>query len=249
MSRIPYVHLTGTSLADVPLGGAVDLDPEQRRHLHRVLRLQAGAEVVVADGVGREAAATLGVNTIVVVGPVVAQPRPSPRLHLVQALAKGRKVDDVVRSATELGVDRITLVDAERSVLRVAQDKVDRLRGRWEAVAKAAAEQACRPWLPEVRGPLPLAAWVDALPAGAVGVVGDPASGRSLRSALDGVDVAAVDELLAVVGPEGGLTDAEVRRLGEAGIAAVSLGEAVLRTEHAGHALCAVLSYHLGRMG
>lgn len=230
----------------MPAGATLALDEDQRRHLHRVLRLPAGADVVVADGEGREAAATLGVNSVVVVGPVVARPVPSTRLHLVQALAKGRKVDDVVRAATELGVDRLTVVGTRRSVLRVTPDKAPRLRERWESVARAAAEQARRPWLPQVAGPVDLATWADGLGEGVVGVVGDPAATTTLREVLSALPPAA--ELVAVVGPEGGLEDEEVALLAGVGILPASMGEFVLRTEHAGHALCAVLGFHLGRM-
>ncbi len=248
MSLVPYVHLPLGSLRDVPAGAALPLDPDQRRHLHRALRLQAGAEVVVADGEGRESPATLGVNTVVVTGPVLLHPPAAPRLHLVQALAKGRKVDEVVRSATELGVDRISVVASARSVLKVAEDKADRLVERWRAVARAAAEQARRPWLPEVEGPAPFDAWLAGLESRVAGVVGHPAAEHPLREVLAEVDLASTGELLAVVGPEGGFTDEEVEALARAGIPAARLGGSVLRTEHAGHALCAVLAFHLGRM-
>lgn len=249
MSLVPYVHVELGSLADVPVGATLPLGDEQRRHLHRALRLQAGAEVVVADGEGRETPATLGVNTVVVTGPVVQHLPPPNRLHLVQALAKGRKVDDVVRSATELGVDRLTVVGSARSVVRPPADKRERLRLRWEAVARAAAEQSRRPWLPVIDGPLDLDAWLEGRESRFVGVVGHPGAERPLQAVLADVDLRPDEELLAVVGPEGGFTDDEVARLERAGLAPTSLGDFVLRTEHAGHALCAVLAFYLGRMG
>ncbi len=249
MSLVPYLPLPLGSLQDVPAGAALTLDDDQRGHLHRVLRLQAGAEIVVADGAGRETAAVLGVGTVVVTGPVVEHDPPGPRLHLVQAMAKGRKVDEVVRSATELGVDRITVLTSARSVLKPPASKAHRLLGRWESVARAAAEQARRPWLPVLEGPMTFDAWVAGQTTPLTGVVGHPGAQDPLQAVLASVELPTEGELVAAVGPEGGFTDDEVKRLGEVGLQAVSLGDFVLRTEHAGHALCAVLAFYLGRMG
>ncbi len=248
VSLIPYVHVETGALAGAPQGAVIDLPADARERLHRVLRLQAGAPIMVADGEGRESAAVLGVGTAVLEGPQSVQAAPRPRLHLVQAMAKGRKVDDVVRSATELGVDRITLVGASRSEVRPAADKRDRLTARWRAIAHAASEQSRRPFVPEVNGPLPLGDVVSAVPEDGVGLAAHPGSQGRLRDVLGTFDVRASSELVIFIGPEGGWADDELVTFEHAGLHLVALGPSVLRTEHAGHAVCAVAAYELGRM-
>lgn len=248
MSLRPYVHLEPGSLRGVPEGGVVDLPDEARSHLERVLRLQAGAPLVVADGRGREAAAILGVGQVVIDGVVIEHPPARPELRLVQALGKGRKADDVVRSATELGVDSVVLVASQRSVTKPAAGREARLTARWRSIAVAAAEQSRRPHLPEVWGPVALADEVSAWPDDAVGVIAHPAADFGLRRQLESLDLAEAGVVTAAIGPEGGWTDQEVRLLESAGLLAARLGPSVLRTEHAGHALCAILAFELGRM-
>lgn len=248
MSLTPYVHLALGALVDAGPGDHVDLPDEARGHLERVLRLRAGADLVVADGQGREATAHLAGPSAELVGAVVHHPAPDRDLHLVQALAKGRKTDDIVRSATELGVDRITLVASQRSVTKVDASKQARAADRWRSVARAAAEQSRRPWLPVVEGPVSVDALVASWTAPITGVIGHPAAKGSITPLLGDIASMGDCQVVAAIGPEGGWDDGEVAALETAGLIAVRLGPSVLRTEHAGHALCAILAFVLGRL-
>jgi len=240
VSLTPYVHL------DVPLGGAeadthLALAERDRHHLTRVLRLGPGASVVVADGQGVSAPATLADGDLVLTAGATASPPPRPRLVLAQALPKGRKLDDVLRLATELGVDEVRVLATARSVPEIAPAKRERVQQRWDAVVRAASEQARRPWRPPVVGPVPL----DRLGRDDELLLLAHPGAPALPTVGD--EVAAASAIVLGVGPEGGFTDDEVADALARGALAIGLGPTVLRTEHAGAAGLAVLAAGTGR--
>ena len=167
-----------------------------------------------------------------------AEPAPSPRLTLVQALAKGDRGELAVELATEVGVDAVLPWSAARCVVRWDGDRGSKALERWRSTAREAAKQARRAWFPEVGEPV-TTAQVAALP-GTVLVLHEAAS-----VPLTSVDL--TGDLVLVVGPEGGLTDEELQVLSAAGATAVRLGETVLRTSTAGAAALAVVSSRTGR--
>lgn len=241
----PFVYVESLG-SDV---GTVELDRDADHHLRTVLRLDRGAGLTVSDGHGGHAPAELGApGRARLTGAVVTEPAPPVSLHAVQALAKGRKVDEVVRALTELGVDRITVVAAARSVVRLGPAKAEKARRRWLAVARAAGAQARRVHLPVVEGPHELDRLHPGQPAPRTGVVADPSAVQPLREALAGAPWDR-DEVVFAVGPEGGWTADELGVLTAAGLGRATLGAPVLRTEHAGLALGAILTFTLGRMG
>lgn len=242
MSLTPYVHL------DQPLGGApagtiLSLPDDTEHHLRRVLRLADGAAIEVADGCGGHAPATVTPQGLVLSAAAVEEPSPSPRLRLGQGLATGRKVDDVVRQATELGVDDLEVLATVRSTNRPRGSKAQRMLDRWEAIARAASEQARRPTRPRVQGPGPLAT---SLPSDELTLVAHP-GGPGLDGVLAGTDLSGLAGVRVLIGPEGGFDDQELATLDAAGAQAVGLGPSVLRTEHAGAAALAVIAARLGR--
>ena len=240
MSLRPYVHLD-RPLAGSTAGTWVPLDEVARHHLTTVLRLTPGARIEVADGRGASAPARLDTDAVELLADAVDSAPARPRLELAQALAKGRRFDEVVRQATELGVDGIRPVAADRSVSRLGADRAERARQRWRSVARAAAEQARRPTRPELALPCPVGE-LDV--SGAQVLVAHP--GAPALPEVVG-DARGVECLMLVVGPEGGWTDAELDTLVERGGLLVGLGPTVLRTEHAGAAGLAVLAAQLGR--
>ena len=146
---------------------------------------------------------------------------------------------------TELDVDRIVPVEAERSVVRLEGPKRAKAGERWRSVARSAVEQARRPWLPTVEDPTTL----DAVPAadgGTLLLVAHLGARTGLATALtDGTP----DRVVVAIGPEGGWSDGEVAALLDRGGIGVHLGDAVLRTEHAATVAVAVVAAAAGRMG
>ena len=215
---------------DLPeAGGVVTLAEAPSRHV-RVLRLREGDQVVLFDGKGRAAPARLesvGDEVVCQAERPQASETKRARVVLLLAVPKGSKLEDCVRMATELGVDEVALMLTDRTVprwdRRRERSRVDRLT----RIASEAAAQCERNDVPVIRGPQPCAAWLDAMPGNAAGVL----FGARAQGALtfDGTP----EQVWCAVGPEGGFTDAEIASFEEAGFAVASLGTWVLRVETA----------------
>ncbi len=199
---------------------APELDPAAAHHLRRVLRLRDGAPLTIGDGRGRWRAAALAGDGVEPRGPLEEAPTPAPALTVGFALVKGDKPELVVQKLTEVGVDRIVLLRAARSVVRWDEAKAAKAVERLRLVALAAAAQCHRPHLPEVAGVADLGVFAGAAGAGAVGGV-----------ALAGRDGAPLDDrhTTLLVGPEGGWAPDEL----DLGLPVVRLGGNVLRAETA----------------
>lgn len=217
--------------------GPRSLSPDVSHYLCRVLRLREGSRFVAFDPVAHtEADAVLETcSTEAAVArfgelraPSVAATTP---LVLVYALAKGDKVDAVVRDATELGTTNILLCRTARSVVKADDARANAKLDRFRRIAEQAARQSGRSDPPDIQGVLD---WPSALahaasltgPRYCLDVRATVSLGATLASALAGGDGVAF-----AVGPEGGLTDREIEEAQAAGFALASLGRFVLRTE------------------
>ncbi len=215
------------------------LGPEARRYLADVLRLAPGTGIEVFDGRGGRYAATIDAGfESVHLGPREVSPAPGVEIALLVALAKGEKMDLVVQKATELGVARVLPFEAERSVVRLEAAKGEERAGRWRRIAEEASRQCGRADVPEVRPPAPLSRALGDLAPGTRSFVFHPGGGL--------LDEAPAPALAAVVGPEGGLTDDEVRACEAAGARRASLGPRVLRAETAAIVAVALLQARFG---
>jgi 16S rRNA (uracil1498-N3)-methyltransferase len=216
------------------------LGPEARRYLADVLRLPPGAALEVFDGRGGRYRAEIEPGFEAVrLGPREDAPAAGLELALVVALAKGEKMDLVVQKATELGVARVLPFEAERSVVRLDPAKGEDRAERWRRIAAEAARQCGRADVPEVRSPSSLEAALASLAPGARAVVFHPGGGPLPGAPAGG-------SMAAVVGPEGGLADAEVRTCEAAGAIRAGLGPRVLRAETAAIVAVAVLQVRYG---
>jgi 16S rRNA (uracil1498-N3)-methyltransferase len=198
-----------------------ELDADDRHHLERVLRLRPGEEITVSDGRGGWRACRLG-PALEPLGAVVAEPRPSPEITVAFALVKGERPEWAVQKLTELGVDRILPFAAARSVVRWDGEQAVRQAARLRRVAREAAMQCRRTWLPEVEE----VTGFDEV-AGRPGAVLADRDGAA--PSLPGGPV--------LVGPEGGWSAEELAR----DLPRMALGDHVLRAETAAVAVAAVL--------
>jgi 16S rRNA (uracil1498-N3)-methyltransferase len=229
------------------------IEPDQRRvvladatlhHLRRVLRLEDGAALSVTDGEGRHASARLTADGAQLVSEVEVVQQRRPELVLVQALAKGRRLDDAVRAVCELGVDRIVPVIAERTQGRPGNEERTALRARWQALAVSALEQSRSDWLvriDEVRTSDDVLDRPDLTGQRLIAVPG----ARALPDLLEAVELTA--RVSVAIGPEGGWTPSELVRAGRAGWSEAGLGPSVLRAEHAGLVALSVIAARTGR--
>ena len=197
------------------------LRDDDRHHLSRVLRVRDGDALTVSDGRGRWRACRFGAE-LEPLGAVVADEQPSPALAVGFALVKGERPELVVQKLTELGIDRIVPFVAARSVVRWDDAKAARAHERLEAVAREAAMQSRRTWLPTVT---PVATFADVAVAGA-----------ALCESGGAPPSLATPTLL--VGPEGGWAPEELG----AGLPTVALGPTVLRAETAAIAAATLLT-------
>ncbi|GAA4962045.1 16S rRNA (uracil(1498)-N(3))-methyltransferase [Actinoplanes utahensis] len=233
----------------LPTGSYFTLDGPEGHHAATVQRLRSGEVLILADGRGGTARAevtAVGRGSVdVTVLSVAAEPAPDPRLTVVQGIAKGDRGELAVQAMTEVGVDEIVPWAASRSVAQWRGDRGLKARDKWAATAREAAKQARRSWLPVVSGePDCSTKQVTARLAdvAAAFVLHEEATERLATAALPDSG-----EIALVVGPEGGVADAELDAFREAGAVPVRLGDAVLRTSTAGVAALSVLSARLGR--
>ncbi|MEX0834589.1 MAG: RsmE family RNA methyltransferase [Nitriliruptor sp.] len=246
MSLAPYVHLD-EELAAARAGDRIALGADATHHLTRVLRLRPGARLVVADGRGGRATARFDEGAVVLHEDATVLPAARPALTVAQALPKGRKLDEVLRQVTELGVDRFVPVAAERSQVKLDAARAAKAVDRWGAIVRAASEQARRPWRPAVLDVTATADLSAVLDEGGRLLVAHLGAERSLVEVAR--DVTGAAGVTVAIGPEGGWSDDEVASLVGGGAEAVGLGPTVLRTEHAAAAAVAVLAAVTGRWG
>lgn len=210
-------------------------------------RIRAGERVDLTDGSGGLAECT--VRTVrtdgleLHVGQRRYEPRPAPRLVVVQALAKGDRSELAVELMTELGVDEIVPWAAQRSIATWRGDRAVTALHRWRATARAATKQSHRTWLPVVTQLSDTAAVIQRIGAAAAGVVLYEAATAALGTA----ELPAAGDLVMVVGPEGGIAPEELAAFTGAGALACRLGPSVVRTSTAGAAAIAAISPRLGR--
>ncbi|HYD39715.1 MAG TPA: 16S rRNA (uracil(1498)-N(3))-methyltransferase [Anaeromyxobacter sp.] len=219
--------------------GRAALTPEAIHYLRDVLRLAPGAALELFDGAGSLYAARIEDGFAGLALGERREARPALALWVLPALAKGEKMDLVVQKATELGATHLAPFAAERSIVRLEPEKAAARVERWRKIAAEAARQCGRADVPEVRAPARLQDALAAVPSGAARFVFHP-GGAPLPADLHPAAVA------AVVGPEGGLTEAEVAACEAAGARRASLGPRVLRAETAAVVATALLQARYG---
>jgi len=228
---------------DSPLTPDADvrLPDAAANHVGRVLRLRAGAAIMAFDGSGNdyrcEILSVKGDEVSVRVGPRSSGLPESPlRITLVQAISRGERMDWTLQKATELGVRTIVPVLSARSVVRLDDSQAEKKLRHWRAIVAGACEQCGRSVVPEIRQPQELSRYLASSAREGQRFVLSPTGPASLAGLTS---VGARVELL--IGPEGGLDDAELERAAASGYAPVRLGPRVLRTETAGIVALTVL--------
>jgi 16S rRNA (uracil1498-N3)-methyltransferase len=233
-------------------GTTMALPPGAARHA-QVRRVQPGDVLWLFDGSGHDWPArvlAVGRHSVdVALGdPVPGTPELPVAVTLALGMPANERMDTLVEKAVELGVAAVQPLLCERSVLRLAGERGERKREHWQAIAEAACEQSGRSQVPLVHPVVALPTWLRTLPP-----AGAAAAGGTLRTVLSlqpqagalphvaGLAAAAtpLTAVLALSGPEGGLTPDEEAAAVAAGFARVGLGPRVLRADTAPLALLA----------
>ena len=190
----------------------IGLDDDRAHHVFRVLRVRDGEVVTVTDGAGGWRTCRAVGGAIEADGPACRETGPSDPIRIAVAVPKRDRPEWIVQKLTELGVDEITLLHADRSVVRWDPDRADKHRRKLGRVMAEAVQQSRGVWLPTLVGPVEASSVLDDF------AVAEPGG----RAITDG------DRAVAV-GPEGGWSDAELAIAADR----VGLGDTVLRVETA----------------
>ncbi len=237
----------------LPTAGPFELTGPEGRHAATVRRTRVGEQLVLTDGAGGW---TVGTVTAVsrdrlsaVFGATHSEPSAQPAVTVVQALPKGDRSELAVDLATEAGADRLVPWSAERCVARWVGEKAARGEDRWRLVAREAAKQSRRVRFPQVE-PLSSTAQLTVriarlVAAGGLAVVLHESGVDSIAS----LPLHSAGEILLIVGPEGGISDAELGALTVAGARPVRLGPEVLRTSTAAAVALGALGVLTSRWG
>ena len=238
MSRPVYVQEFPTP----PTVGEVnELTGDEGRHAVSVKRTSVGEQIELVDGHGTRAVITVtgvsGKDRLVgVVDCVASEPAPRPTVTVVQALPKAARSELTVDLLTQAGADVIVPWQAGRSVANWGK-KQDKGLAKWRAAARAAAKQSRRSRIPEITpvgDQAAVAALIQAAPLALM--LHEDATGK-----ITDQPVAQVDSVVLIIGPEGGISPAELDAFTTAGAHPVRLGPEVLRTASAGMVALAAL--------
>ncbi len=238
--RIPRVFTHQALTPDTTLA----LAEPQSHYLSKVLRMQAGRELILFNGEGGEYSAEISEthkkHVDVLVKDFFPENRQSPlHLELAIGVSRGERMDWVLQKATELGVTKITPLITERTEVKLNNERADKKMEHWQQIIISACEQCQRNLLPELSEPKYFSDWVNTCDAELKFVLhhrdnqGFPENKTTQSVAL-------------LIGPEGGLDDNEITQAIEQHFSPLTLGPRVLRTETAPMAAISLVQYLWG---
>ncbi|MEX1221607.1 MAG: 16S rRNA (uracil(1498)-N(3))-methyltransferase [Idiomarina sp.] len=243
--RIPRIYQTQPLAADSP----ILLSDDAVQHVARVLRMQAGQQLELFNGDGHfYSAEIVSVDkrqVQVQIHQAQAVNNESPlAIHLGQGISRGDRMDFVLQKSVELGVASITPLFTERCGVKLSGDRLEKKQQQWQKIVIAACEQSGRAVVPQVHPAVSITQWF-AQASAAVRLTLDPYAPKALRE-LPLEAGARRTNIQLLIGPEGGLTDAEVEQAKHSDFLPVRLGPRVLRTETAALTALSVLQYEFG---
>ncbi len=240
-------------------GDTVEITGEDARHIAKVMRGKEGDTFIVSDGREREALVEIrsidqGVVTTAVVEMLAMTQEPRVKVTIAQSLPKGDKMETVIQKCTEIGAAAFVPFLSERTIVQYDAKKEEKRIVRWSKIAKEAAEQSHRNRVPEVGFPIHWKKLLASFSAyDAVYFCYEKEHGLQLRDAvkpwIEKTGAAADQQVLLIVGPEGGFSEEECRAAEEAGAVSIGLGRRILRCETAGMVALACILYESGEMG
>jgi len=225
------------------------------RHISKVLRMQPldKLQIVSDDGVSAVAEIASIDNERVYVRcleKLAESHEPRVKLVLAQGLAKGEKMDFIIQKAVEMGAYSVVPVAMEHSVVRLEGAKADKKVERWQKIAESAAKQSKRDIIPQVQPVQSMAQMLANNNLQTKIIAYECEDKVSLKTALQNAKaVGDMQELLLIIGPEGGISEHELALAKDAGAVPVSLGRRILRAETAGLVAISAIFYETGDLG
>lgn len=229
--------------AELNTGNTIELTESVFHHWVRVLRAKEQEQAIFFNGKGGEYRVTLTEinkkNAFVSVDHFEPADRTPPfKVVLGQVMSKGDRMDYAIQKATELGVTTIQLLTSERCEMRLKYDRDQKKIDHWQSVAIAACEQCGMNIVPNVLAPISLTDWVKSAQL--------PQSRFVLAPNKDQENVVlnSQPDLALLIGPEGGLSEAEIETANQNHFQSWCIGDRVLRTETAPVVALSILNYH-----
>lgn len=230
--------------AELTVNTQVALTETVFHHWVKVLRAQVGETAILFNGQGGEYQVTLVEVNKKTASVLVEQFNPDNRTaafiaQLGQVMSKGDRMDYAIQKAVELGVSEIQLLTSERCEMRLKYERDQKKLDHWQGIAIAACEQCGLNTVPKILPPLPLSQWLDS---------NLPTTKLVLAPNKDSVNVlsTATNHLALLIGPEGGLSEAEINAANAVGFVNWCIGARVLRTETAPVVALSILNHHFG---
>ena len=251
----PIFYISAEEYETLTPGASFELDGPEGKHA-LVKRMEVGESIDLGDGTGRRAVGTVHSLTdrgVIVRVEQLREEHTSPRIYLVQALAKDGRDLLAIETATELGVYGVLPWSADRSIVRWKGERAAKAHTKWQNTVTAAAKQSRRALIPEVYDLYSTADLVELIEevtgqGSAVFILHEQATERLSALARKLVEAENLpEEIYLLVGPEGGISDREVQLFTEAGAHLALLGDEVLRSSTAGSAAMCTLNVVLGR--
>jgi len=221
-------------------GNSIELDRPASNHLIKVLRLKNNYTFNLFNGEGMEFSAKLEVAGKRAIAHIQSADHTSIesdlKIHLLQGISKGERMDFAIQKSVELGVTDITPVITERTVVNLKDGRQQKKHQHWQSIAISACEQSGRSVLPRIN-PICEFSQIIQSDANSLKLLLDPLSESNIYNATPN------DNFEILIGPEGGLTDREISLAKEHDFLGIKMGPRILRTETA--ALAAITSVQL----
>jgi 16S rRNA (uracil1498-N3)-methyltransferase len=220
----------------------ITLNEKESHHAINVRRIALKEEVFVTNGKGLVASGfiTKLANPLEIkINEIFEFDAFSPRITVIQSLLKGERSDFAVELMTEVGVHRIIFWPANRSIAKIS-GKEEKALKRWRQISEAACKQSRRAWLPEIGYESNIEAIFDIIKENKISFLLEHDSENYL------IDQKLPEDVLFLVGPEGGFTEAEKNAFSNKGVQTVNIGDTVLRGSSAG-AVATALAINLNR--
>ena len=237
------------------------IDGEDVKHISKVLRYGQGDEIEVCDSNGHEYICRIeSIDKtridLSIVDEVDINRESRIRVSLYQGVPKSTKMEIILQKLTEAGVDEIVLVNTKRSVVNIKGDKADKKFDRWERIIYEAAKQCKRGMIPKLRGILSFKEALEDMGKNDINICPyEVEKSLGIKEALQTGQVKKIlenkDEVRVgiFIGPEGGFAEEENEMVKTAGIASVTMGPRIFRTETASIVATAITLYELGDIG
>ena len=237
------------------------IDGEDVKHISKVLRYGQGDEIEVCDSNGHEYICRIeSIDKmridLSIVNEVDINRESRIRVSLYQGVPKSTKMDIILQKLTEAGVDEIVLVNTKRSVVNIKGDRADKKFDRWGRIIYEAAKQCKRGLIPKLRGILSFKEALEDMGKNDINICPyEEEKSLGIKEALQTGQVKKIlenkDEVRVgiFIGPEGGFAEEENEMVKAAGIASVTMGPRIFRTETASIVATAITLYELGDIG